>query len=212
MRIIPLDLNKDYSDVVLEAINTLEKGGVVVYPTDTLYGLGVNALDSWAVEKIFKIKKRGLSKPLPIIVRDVEWVKELAYIDPWHKKIFKKIWPGRVTAVLSKREIIPDVVTANNPTIGIRVPSYPFIDFLLKKYGYPLTSTSANISGQEPTNNIHDIIQLFAKESIRPDLVIDAGILPPPQPDTVLDLTSRQPKILRVGPSKPAELLKLLEI
>lgn len=212
MRIISLDLNKDYSEVAREAIEVLSRGGVIVYPTDTLYGLGGNALDSWAVERVFKIKKRPLSKPLPMIVRDTDWLKELVFIDPWHKKIFKKIWPGRVTAILNKRGIVPDVLTAKGRTVGVRIPNYPFLDFLLKKYGYPLVSTSANISGQEPTNDIQDIIQLFAKEQVRPGLVIDAGILPPSEPSTVVDLTSRQPKILRVGPSKPAEFLKLLEL
>lgn len=82
MEIIQVDLNKDYSEAIASAIAVLSSGGVVVYPTDTLYGLGVNALDEKAVEKVFKIKKRSFSKPLPIVVRNMIWAKELAHIEP----------------------------------------------------------------------------------------------------------------------------------
>lgn len=212
MKVINLDLNKDLNEVTREAIQVLSTGGTIIYPTDTLYGLGANALDQSAVERVFKIKNRSFSKPLPIIARNLKWVEELAFIDPNHKKFLEKVWPGKTTAILPKRDVLPLVLTAETRTIAIRIPDYPFLDFLLGKYGYPITSTSANISGQEPTNDINKIIELFEKERYKPDLIIDAGILKPSEPLTVVDLTSKHPKILRVGPSRPDQLLKMLEI
>jgi len=225
VRIIQADLNKDYSDVIREAVNILNYGGTVVYPTDTLYGLGANALNEIAVRKIFRIKNRSFSKPLPIIVRDYSWVKELAEIKPKNEQLIRKIWPlgegsgakpgisvGKVTVVLFKKEIIPGALTAEFNSVGIRVPDYLFTDRLLTKFGYPLTSTSANISGQEPTNDINKIIEVFSKSTEKPDLIIDAGILPKSEPSMIIDLTGDKPKILRISSTKPEKLLELLEL
>ncbi len=212
MRIIQVDLNKDYKDIIGEAIAVLNSGGVVVYPTDTIYGLGANALDPKAIEKIFKIKKRSLSKPLPIIVKNMIWVNELAHVTSKKEAILKKAWPGKVTAILPKKNIVPDIITARTRGIGIRIPDYIFVDKLLGRFGYPLTATSANISGIEGTGDIHKIIETFQSVLWKPDLIIDAGILPKSGPSMVVDLTTEKPKILRVGPSKPEEFLKLLEL
>ena len=212
MKIIQVDLNKDYSDIIREAVNVLNYGGTIVYPTDTLYGLGANALNEIAVRKIFKIKDRSFSKPLPMIVRNHIWVKELAEIKPRHEEIIKKEWPGKVTVVLSKKDIVPDVLTSEFNSVGIRIPDYLFTDKLLAKFGYPLTSTSANISGQEPTNNINTIIEIFSKSTAKPDLIIDAGILPRSEPSMIVDLTGDKPKVLRISPTKPEKLLELLEL
>lgn len=212
MKVLQVDLNKDYSDVIREAVNILSYGGTIVYPTDTLYGLGANALNDIAVRKVFRIKCRSFSKPLPMIVRDLYWVKNLAEIKPYHEKVLKQVWPGKVTVVLTKKEIVPDALTAEFNSVGIRIPDYIFTDNLLTKFGYPLTSTSANVSGQVPTNDINKIIEIFSKSTLKPDLVIDAGILPKSEPSMIIDLTGKKLKILRISPTKPEKLLKLLEL
>ena len=212
MKIIQVDLNKDYSDVIREAVNILNYGGTIVYPTDTLYGLGANALNEIAVRKIFRIKDRSFSKPLSMIVRNYTWVKELAEIKPQNEEIIKKVWPGKVTVVLPKKDIVPDALTADFNSVGIRIPDYVFTDKLLAEFGYPLTSTSANISGQEPTNDINKIIEIFSKSTAKPDLIIDAGILPKSEPSMIIDLTGDKPKVLRISPTKPEKLLELLEL
>ncbi len=211
MKIIQVDLNRDYSDAIQEAVEVLSGGGVVVYPTDTLYGLGANALDPEAVERVFKIKGRELSKPLPIIVKNIVWVDELAHVSPRGVQVLKKAWPGKFTAVLPKKNIIPDIVDAGQGTIGIRIPDFPFTDKLLGKFGYPLTATSANVSGREPTNNINKIIEMFSKRAVQPDLVIDAGVLPSSEPSIIVDLTTSKPKVLRISPTSPEKLIKLLD-
>lgn len=212
MKVIQVDLNRDYSDAIREAVDVLNNGGVVVYPTDTLYGLGANALNAEAVEKVFAIKGRELSKPMPIIAKNLVWAEELAHISPRNQAILKKAWPGKFTAVLPKKNIVPDVVNSGTSSIGIRIPDFVFTDKLLGKFGYPLTATSANVSGHEPTNSIDKIVEIFSKRAVRPDLVLDAGVLPKSDPSIIVDLTTRKPKVLRISPTSPDTLLKLLEL
>lgn len=190
----------------------LKQGGVVVYPTDTLYGLGANALDSDAVRRVFAVKKRPLAKPLPMLVRNIAWAKELAHISSRQEAILEKVWPGKVTAILEKQAIIPDIVTAGHGTVGMRVAGHPIADALLARFGYPLTATSANISGDEPLRNPDAIVEMFTRSTPMPDLVIDVGTLPESDPSTVVDITAREPKIVRIGASKPDQLLKLLQL
>lgn len=211
MKILQVDLNKDYTEAIREAVDVLSSGGVVVYPTDTLYGLGANALESKAVEKIFTIKGRDFSKPLPIIVKNLVWADELAYISPRNQTILKKAWPGKFTAILPKKNTVLELISAGINSVGIRIPDFVFTDKLLGKFGYPLTATSANVSGQEPTNDINKIIGTFSARAIQPDLVIDAGILPPSEPSVIVDLTGDKLKILRISPTSPDKLLKLLD-
>lgn len=212
MRIIKVNLNEDFSEALTEVIAILKSGGTVIYPTDTLYALGVNALDPYAVEKIFRIKQRPKSKPLPIAVRNIKWAKELAFIDEKEEKVLEAVWPGQVTVVLPKQSIVPDILTAGQKSVAMRVPNSQFVDKLLGKFGYPITSTSANISNELPSNKVSDIAERFEDTYYKPDLIIDVGDLKISEPSTILDLTSDKPKILRVGPTKPEKLLKLLEL
>jgi len=213
MKILQVDLNKDYSEVIKEAVAVLGAGGVIIYPTDTIYGIGANALDEKAVKKVFELKRRPLSKPLPMIIRNIKWAKELAYVKNRDRETLKKVWPGKVTVVFNKKEIVPGILTSEHKTVGMRVPDYPFLDELLKRFGYPITSTSANISGEEGSGDINRVIESFSGHlSCQPDLVLDVGVLPKSNPSAILDLTGDKPKISRIGPSRPEEFLKLLRI
>lgn len=210
MRIIKVDLTHDYSEALREAIDILKMGGTIVYPTDTVYGLGCNALDEIAVRHIFDIKNRS-SKPLPIIARNMTWVKELADLNEQQIKLANKFWPGKFTLILPKKDNVPPIVTTGLPTVGIRIPNFDFTDKLLGAFGYPLVSTAANVGGDPATGNIDQIIASLATQPRRPDLIIDAGILPPSNTSVVIDCSTDKPKVMRVGPSKPEELLKLLD-
>ncbi|MEK7579829.1 MAG: L-threonylcarbamoyladenylate synthase [Patescibacteria group bacterium] len=212
MKVIEVDLKNDFSKALDETFAVLKLGGVIVYPTDTLYGLGTNALEAGPVERIFKIKARAKDKPLPIIVKNLNWAKELAYIYEKEEKILKSVWPGPITVILPKKNIVPSAVTAGKSGVALRISKNHFVDKLLGRFGYPLTATSANISGEEPSMKISEIVEVFKNVHNKPDLIIDAGDLPQSEPSTVLDLTSDKPKILRVGPVKPETLRKILEI
>lgn len=194
----------------MAAVDVLKQGGVVVYPTDTIYGLGANACDTYAVEQIFKMKNRSFSKPLPIIARNMNWVKAMAFVAPKTEKILSQIWPGSVTVILNKRNVIPNITTANQQTVGIRIPDHVLTDKIMAKFGYPLTATSANLSGEEGTGDITKIIESFKEQVWKPDLILNAGVLSKSLPSTILDLTTFKPKILRVGPTKPELLMQLL--
>lgn len=212
MRVIKINLEDNFDEAIHEAIVSLKLGGTIVYPTDTLYGLGANALEIGPVERVFNIKHRSKFRPIPIAIKNIEWAKELAFIYEKEKKILEKIWPGQVTVVLSKKNIVPDILTSGNPNVAMRIINSPFVDKLLGKFGYPITSTSANISDEQPSSKISEIIKRFEISDFKPDLIIDAGDLKESEPSTILDLTSDKPKILRVGPSKPEKLLKLLKL
>lgn len=173
---------------------TLAAGGAVIYPTDTLYALGVNALDPVAVERVFAIKGRPETKALPVAIGDISWVHELAYISPKQAEILASIWPSPMLVILRARPIVPDITT-NARTITLRVPDHPFTLQLLKRYGYPITA-----------EDISD------PKTVHADLFVDLGVLPPAEPSTILDLSGDTPRILRVGATTPAHLLKLLEI
>jgi L-threonylcarbamoyladenylate synthase len=211
MRVIQIDLTKDYSWAIKEAVEILKLGGTIVYPTDTVYGVGCNALDEIAVRHVFDIKNRS-SKPLPILARDMRWVEELADVNDQNRKLAVKFWPGKFTLVLPKKDIVPMIVTTGLPSVGVRIADFKFIDDLLGAFGYPLIGTAANLPGEPATGDIDHIIRSFGRLPRRPDLIIDAGVLSKSNTSVVIDCSTDKPKVLRVGPSKPEDLLKLLDI
>lgn len=195
-----------------KAAQVILRGGAVIIPTDTVYGLAVDASDERAVRKVFRIKKRPETKPVPLIIRDLAMAKELSFIDKRLERILNFIWPGPVTVLLEKKFNLPEIVTAGKRTIGLRIPDYKITHLLIELVGRPLTATSANISGQPPSTKLEEVLTQFRKEFFRPDLVLDAGELKFSEPSTVLDLTSKKPKIIRIGPVNPQKLMEILSI
>lgn len=215
MEIIKFNLSGDYSDLSQEtinrAINIIQQGGSIVYPTDTLYGLGVNALDEYAVARLFKIKQRPETKPVPIMVKNIAMARKLVYLDKKQEAFLKKAWPGAITAILKKREIAPMALTAGKDTLGLRIPDHFFTQALMDNLDLPLTCTSANLSGNSGLTFSAEAIKIFNHTYPRPDLFLDAGDLPANQPSAVIDLTGSEPKILRMGPVSSKDLMKMLK-
>lgn len=201
MKQIKLDLDdKNQTEKILKtAGKILKSGGVVIYPTDTLYGVGVNAFDDDAVTKIYKIKKQDRNKPISVVVKDIKMARKIACIDSKVEKILSNIWPGPITVVLRKKEIISDMLTGNSETVAVRIPDNKFISTLMEKIDFPITATSANISGENNLLKADEIIEKFKKAKFAPDLFIDAGDIKNSTASTIIDLTTRTPKILRVG-------------
>lgn len=191
---------------VKKIVKIIKNGGVIISPTDTIYGLICDATNKKAVEKIFKIKKRPRIKPLPIFIKDIKMAKKLAYIDEpasakgfgeaRQEKILKKYWPGEFTFVLNKKKGVK-VYGVNKNTIALRLPKYRFLNVLLRKINKPLAQTSANISGKPASTKIKEVLTQFAKNKIKPDLIIDVGNLPKNRPSKVIDLTKNRKKVLR---------------
>ena len=198
MKQIKLDLNNT-EEALNNAVKILQDGGVIIYPTDTLYGLGANALNEDAVLKIQKIKKQDKNKPISVIVKDLKMARKIACVDSKVEKILNKIWPGPITVVLRKKDIVPDVLTGNGETVAIRIPDNEFISALMRRIDFPITATSANISGENNLLKSKEIINKFKKAKFAPDLFIDVGDIKNPTASTIIDLTTGIPKILRVG-------------
>lgn len=213
MKVIKIDLKTAWQDesIIQQAVEIIQRNGSLVYPTDTVYGLGVNAWRAHCLERLFKMKKRPEDKPVPVIVRDLEMAKELARVNRAAEKILRAIWPGAVTVILPKQEIVPDILTAGQPTIGLRIADCRLVQAIMDKLDCPLTATSANFSGQPPLTSSEEIIESFNHAYPRPDLILAAGQLTKISPSTVLDLSGPQPKILRIGPVNKKELLQLLQ-
>jgi len=193
---------KNYQPILKLVSQAIKKGKVVVCPTDTVYGLLADAYQKKAIENLFKIKKRPKEKAVPIFVKDLKLAKKLAKIDKTQQKFLKKFWPGKVTFVLKRKNNLPSILFGKKKTIGLRIPNYKFINQLLFKVDRPLTGTSANISGFPPSTKIKEVLKQFRNQKYQPDLIIDAGNLKPSLPSTVIDLTQKKPKILRVGEVK----------
>ena len=169
----------------------------VALPTETVYGLAVNAFDKKAVAKIFQIKGRPTNNPIIVHVASIEMAKRCAAQWPaTADELAKSFWPGPLTLVLPRAKEIPDIVTAGGATVGIRWPSHPFIQAVIRECGFPLAAPSANLSGcVSPTNAEHVRKQLGGKIS----LIVDGGQSQVGIESTVLDLTVSPPQILRPG-------------
>jgi len=184
------------SEIITTTIQTLKEGGVIVAPTDTVYGMLADATNELAIKKLYKIKDRSEDKALPIFVRDITMAQELAIISQEQQSYLEKNWPGKVTTILERKDGIK-IFGVENKTIALRIPSYPFINLLLEKINLPLSGTSANISGEPSSTKIDEILKQFENKEIHPDLIINAGDLEESQPSTIVDLTEADIKIIR---------------
>jgi L-threonylcarbamoyladenylate synthase len=179
-----------------EGVSILKNGGVIAFPTDTVYGLGADAFNSMAVERIYEIKDRSKSHRFPLLIADVKQLTALAEPIPelaWF--LAAQFWPGGVTLVLSKKDSLPAYL-ASGSTVAVRVPKHATCLTLLEYLGGPLIGTSANISGEPSALTADEVRQQLAG---RIDLIIDGGRCPGGKESTVLDITREPPVVLRQG-------------
>lgn len=200
----------DVESAAREAATVVKAGGVVLYPTDTLYGLGADALSDKAVEKIYTIKGRDEKKPIHCIVADLEMAERYARVDNIARELAKAFWPGPLTLILKKRPEFDEGIARGIDTIGIRIPQHPFCLALAREFGGPITTTSANRSGKKPEQSVEEILTQLGDGSSGIDLAIDAGAPPaggpPREPSTVVDLSGKEPVILREGAIPVADI------
>jgi L-threonylcarbamoyladenylate synthase len=179
------------------AAEVIQAGGVIVYPTETLYGIGANAWDGAAIAKVRVIKRREGKKPILVIVKDEQQLSMLTNeVSPEARKLIAKFWPGPLTLVFKATKEVPAVLTQGLGTIGVRIPSSPVCLRLLELCGCPLTSTSANLSGGPSLHEVPDIKRAIPRGV---DLFLDAGKLTPVLPSTVVDMCVSPPRLLREG-------------
>ncbi|MDO8470620.1 MAG: L-threonylcarbamoyladenylate synthase [bacterium] len=174
----------------------LVKGKVVAFPTDTVYGLLANASDKKAVAKLYQIKQRSRSKPLPLFVSSIAMAKKLAFVGKYEESYLKKHWPGNTTFVLRRKKSSILLYGVKKGSIALRIPRYKPLQDILNMIPFPLTATSANISNKNPSNTAQEVESQFRKQRAKPDVLVDGGALKG-KPSTIIDLTSRKPKVLR---------------
>jgi L-threonylcarbamoyladenylate synthase len=191
-------INPDNHDVdaIYKAVNVIKNGGVVVYPTDTVYGLGADALNPDAVQRVFKIKNRPKHLPLPVVVRDLTMARSLAAIDDQALRLIDAFWPGALTLILEKKSPVPLILTSGGPSVGLRMPNHLVPLMMLDLCGVPLVATSANKHGGTSPLLAEEAQQQLGSEV---DLILDGGPAKG-QPSTIIDLTKIPPLLLRRGP------------
>lgn len=188
------------SFIIKQAVEVLLGGGLIIYPTETVYGVGVDATNPTAVNKLLAYKSRREGKPLSIVVSDRSMAKQFIKFNPQAEKLFERFLPGPVTIVAQGRHQTAPGVESEFGTLGIRIPDYPLIQQLVTKLGRPMTATSANASGKKRPYTVSDILDnLSATQKKKIDLVIDAGHLPSNPPSTVIDTTLSTPLTMRGG-------------
>ncbi len=190
-----MDFLKNSKNALKKAVKTINNGGVIVFPTDTVYGFLAKAESKKAIEKIYKLKKRLRSKPLPVFVRDIKMARELAEIDKKQEAVLKKHWPGKYTFIL-KAKIKSPKLLIKNKKIALRIPKYRSLNDLLKKINKPLAQTSVNISGKPPMFKIEEIKKTFGSDP-NLGLIVSNGNLKKSKPSVIIDLTDNKIKFLR---------------
>jgi L-threonylcarbamoyladenylate synthase len=194
MNIIKIDGKNPEPDKIKIARMAMKDGSIIIYPTDTVYGIGVNVFDEKAILKVFSVKKRPLNKPLSICISRIEDIKHVAQMDDKAESIIRKILPGPFTIILKKNDNISSLLTAGSDKIGIRIPNNSVCSDLSKEF--PITSTSANLSGYDIPESIGGVLKQLGSSI---DIMMDAGICKHGIPSTVIDMTVYPPKVLREG-------------
>lgn len=197
-------------DQVKKAIHILKKGGIVAYPTDTVYGLGANALDEAAVLRVYEAKRRPRHLAVPILLAAISQIDEVALDVPaiaW--RLAERFLPGGLTLVLYKSPVIPDVVTGGDSKVAVRVPAHPIPIALVEGVGAPITGTSANLSGKPNPVTAEEVRRQLGNCI---DLIIDGGRCQGDVASTVIDLTGEHPLILREGVVSREEIEKVCRL
>ena len=186
-------INEDELKIVTQALN---EGKLIVFPTETVYGIAGNGLTLSVVNNLYQAKKRDYSKPFTLMVNDINKIKDIAYVSDYEEKVIKKFMPGPITLILKKKDCISNLVTANSDTVGVRIPNHEIALSVLKSVDYPLATSSANISGSVNNSNIEDIINdlenyvdIFIKGNISSNLLAS----------TVVEIKNNEVNILRNG-------------
>lgn len=190
-------------DAIQQALAILNSGGLVAFPTDTVYGVGALAFDGKAVESIYAAKDRPIEKAIPVLIADESDLEKVGIdIPEVAHKLASRFWPGPLTILVPKKPSLPQAVSATE-TVGVRIPDHEVARALLRAAG-PMAVTSANISGQASPSTARDV---FAQLGGRIPLIIDGGKTPGGVPSTLVDCTGDEIQILRQGPITLEELL-----
>ncbi len=194
MKILKINSKNPDPDIITQAKKYLKLGKIVVYPTDTVYGIAANVYNESAVSKVFNSKRRLKTKALSLCLAEIETIKDVAFMDNKTEILVEQLFPGPFTVIMKKNEVISPLLTAGTNKIGIRIPDNKLSRDLASEF--PITSTSANISGMDVPESPNEVVEQLGNSV---DLVLDAGICKYGLHSTVVDMTGDEPIILRKG-------------
>jgi L-threonylcarbamoyladenylate synthase len=196
-KIVPVNSQEPEEDVIKEAASYLERGEIVAFPTETVYGIGGNAFDLKVIKKIYEVKKRPFHNPLGVLINKTEQLEDLWVTTPLEaERLIEYLWPGPLTIIFYKNEKVSPLLTAGSPKVGLRFPDHPVILKILDEIDFPLASSSANLSSRpSPTKAEHVLNDLGEKIP----LILDGGESPLGIESTVIDISESPIKILRKG-------------
>jgi len=193
-----------------EAVLLIKRDGVVAFPTETLYGLGVNALSEKAIREVYRIKGRDYRKPIPILIDKKETLSEfVSHVSEKAERLIERFWPGGLTIIFEASPRLPQLLTGNTGKVGIRISGNVIAQQMVKQVGVPITATSANISGQKACT---DAIEVYESLGNRVDLIIDGGETKRRLGSTIVDTTFTPVKVIRVGVISLRELREHISI
>lgn len=200
-----LDCRNEIDDKKLQEVaNIIRQGGIIVFPTETVYGIGTNGLDSKAISKVYHVKQRPLNKPISLLVSSLEMVKAVTEnISDIEYKLMEAFFPGPLTIILKKNKAVPNNLTNNTDTVGIRLPDNIIARKLIEYANVPIATPSANISGKPSGINIQDIIKDFGDKV---DYYIDGGPSKLGIGSTIVKIDGNEPIILRKGSISEEEI------
>lgn len=192
MKILKTNQNEVDKNVIDEAVKVLADGGVILYPTDTVYGLGANIFNRKAVRKVYNIKKRSYLKPVSLLVSSKDAIPLVSNASLNQLNFIDKYLPGPYTFILKKSKIVPRHLTSGSANVGVRVPKSEIACSLAKIF--PITTTSANLSNKDTLDTPEEILKQLGCEV---DLIIDVGPLKSGNPSTIIDLTGEEPVFVK---------------
>ncbi|MDE1966223.1 MAG: threonylcarbamoyl-AMP synthase [Patescibacteria group bacterium] len=198
--------DENAGEALAEAARTLRAGGIVLYPTDTVYGLAADVTNADAIARLYELKGREQGKPVLILVEDIASMGKYAVMNETANRLAVRFLPGALTLVLPAKDTLPKGFAADDGTVGIRVPNDPFCLALAREFGGPFTSTSANVAGEETRVSVDGILAQFGERAKGITLAIDAGKRGSGKPSTVVSCVSDVPVVLREGALSASEL------
>jgi tRNA threonylcarbamoyl adenosine modification protein (Sua5/YciO/YrdC/YwlC family) len=193
--IIAINPKNPQARLIRKVVEVLEKGGIIGYPTDTIYGVGCDLFNPEAIRKIHRLKKLDEKKPLSFICSDLKDISRYAYVSNYAYKMMKRLLPGPYTFVLTATKLVPKVATTKQKTVGIRIPDNKICLSLVRELGHPIISTSVYKPDEGLYNDPAEIEERFGKQL---DLVIDGGMIVP-EHSSIIDLTDEFSKVIRRG-------------
>ncbi len=198
---------------IQEAVKILKQGGLVVYPTDTAYGFAVDATNLAAIKKLYALKGRSFKKPIQVIFPSIEKAQKVLRISPYAKKLMKTFWPGAVSFVLPLRSKAKNwvMLSGRTGTIGIRNPASVITQQLVKKFGKPITTTSANLSGQPTAYTLNEVKTQYHGKKAVPDYYLDGGRLKKNSISTLLQIDGQNVTLIREGVVKFSRIQKAIK-